>query len=74
MPVKHVGRWCHERLPSSVQSQRRIREMGLTTNDDRDAPLPSLRTQLDESEKLEEDARNLMLFEWARELLLEDEA
>jgi hypothetical protein len=48
--------------------------MGLTTNDDRDAPLPSLRTQLDESEKLEEDARNLMLFEWARELLLEDEA
>jgi len=23
-PVKHVVRWCHEHLPSSVQSQRRI--------------------------------------------------
>ncbi len=30
-----------------------------------------LRSQMDESEKVREDARNLMLFEWARELLLE---
>ena len=27
------------------------------------------RSQVDESENLREDARNLMLFEWARELL-----
>jgi hypothetical protein len=33
-----------------------------------------LRKELDESEKLREDARNLMMFEWARELLLEGES
>jgi hypothetical protein len=32
-----------------------------------------LRKQLDESDKVREDARNLMMFEWARELLLEGE-
>jgi len=31
-----------------------------------------LRSQMEESEKVREDARNLMLFEWARELLMED--
>jgi len=31
-----------------------------------------LRSQMEESEKVREDARNLMLFEWARELLVED--
>jgi hypothetical protein len=31
-----------------------------------------LRGQMEESEKVREDARNLMLFEWARELLVED--
>ena len=30
------------------------------------------RSQLDESEKVREDVRNLILFEWARELLLEN--
>jgi len=32
-----------------------------------------LRSQVEESENLREDARNLMLFEWARELLIGDE-
>ena len=32
----------------------------------------TLRSQLDESQKVREDARNLMLFEWARELLMEE--
>ena len=32
------------------------------------------RSQVDESEKLREDARNLMLFEWARQLLIDDQA
>jgi len=32
-----------------------------------------LRSQMEESEKVREDARNMMLFEWARELLLEGE-
>jgi hypothetical protein len=32
-----------------------------------------LRSQMEESEKVREDARHLMLFEWARELLVEDE-
>lgn len=32
----------------------------------------TLRSQLDESQKVREDARNLMLFEWARELLVEE--
>lgn len=31
-----------------------------------------LRSQMEESAKVREDARNLMLFEWARELLMED--
>ncbi len=31
-----------------------------------------LRADLDESEKAREDARNLMLLEWARELLLDE--
>ena len=31
-----------------------------------------LREALDESEKAREDASNLMLLEWARELLLEE--
>jgi hypothetical protein len=29
-------------------------------------------TKLDESEKAREDARNLMLLEWAKELLLDE--
>jgi len=32
----------------------------------------TLRSQLDESQKVREDARNLMLFEWARELLMDE--
>jgi len=30
----------------------------------------ALRKDLDESERVEDDARNLMLFSWAQELLL----
>ena len=32
------------------------------------------RSQVDASENLREDARNLMLFEWARQLLMDDQA
>jgi hypothetical protein len=32
----------------------------------------ALRSQLDESENVREDARNLMMIEWARELLMQD--
>ena len=31
-----------------------------------------LRESMDESERIREDARNMMLLEWAKELLLEE--
>jgi hypothetical protein len=53
------------------ESPRRLGTLGHTADE---VGHELFRSQLDESEKLEEDARNLTLLEWARELLLEDEA
>ena len=51
------------------ETSRRLGALGHTADDEEHE---SLRNQLDESEKMQENARNLMLFEWARELLLEE--
>ena len=50
---------------------RRLGALGHTADEEGHE---ALRSQLDESEKVREDARNLMMIEWARELLMEDKA
>ncbi len=52
------------------ETPRRLGALGHTADEEGHE---MLRSQLDESEKVREDARNLMLFEWARELLMEEE-
>ena len=47
---------------------RRLGVLGHTTDEEGHEVL---RSQRDESEKVRKDARNLMLFEWARELLID---
>ena len=54
-----------------LETPQRLSALGHTADEEGHK---ALRSQLDEPEKLREDARNLMLIEWARELLLEDEA
>jgi len=56
------------RIAEFFATPRRLGVLGHTADEEGHE---ALRSQLDESEKLREDARNLMLFEWARELLLE---
>jgi hypothetical protein len=48
---------------------RRLGVLGHTVDDEGHK---ALRSQLDKSEKVREDARNLLLIEWARELLMDD--
>jgi len=57
-------------LAEFFETPRRLGVFGHTTDEEGHE---LLRSQLDESEKAREDARNLMLFEWARELLMEDD-
>jgi hypothetical protein len=52
-----------------LETPRRLGTLGHTADEEGHG---ALRSQLDESEKLREDSRNLMLFEQAREWLLED--
>ena len=52
-----------------LETPRRLGALGHTADEEGHKVL---RSQVDESENLREDARNLMLFEWAREWLLED--
>ncbi|MCX5685643.1 MAG: hypothetical protein NT049_18450, partial [Planctomycetota bacterium] len=57
------------RIAEFFETPRRLGALGHTADEEGHE---LLRSQLDESEKVREDARNLMLFEWARELLMED--
>jgi hypothetical protein len=50
------------------ETARRLGALGHTADDEAH---DLIRSQLEESEKLREDARNLLLFEWARQLLTE---
>jgi len=52
------------------ETPRRLGALGHVADEDGHE---MLRSQMEESEKVREDARNLMLFEWARGLLLEDD-
>jgi hypothetical protein len=57
-------------LADFLNTPRRLGALGHTADDEGHR---MLREALDESEKAREDARNLMLLEWARELLLDEE-
>lgn len=56
-------------LAEFLNTPRRLGALGHTADDEGHR---LLREALDESEKAREDARNLTLLEWARELLLEE--
>ena len=56
-------------LAAFLNTPRRLGALGHTADDEGHR---MLRAALDESEKNREDARNLMLLEWARELLLDE--
>jgi hypothetical protein len=51
------------------ETPRRLGVLGHTADEEGHEVL---RSQMEESEKVQEDTRNLMLFEWARELLVEE--
>ncbi len=57
------------KIAQFLETPRRLGVLGHTMDDEGHR---MLRESMDESEKLEEDARHLMLFEWAKELLLEE--
>jgi hypothetical protein len=57
------------KLAQFLDTPRRLGALGHTATDEGHR---LLRASLEESEKTKEDARNLMLIEWARELLLEE--
>ena len=52
------------------ESPRRLGALGHVASEETHE---AFRNQLDESDQVREDARNLMVLEWARELLLGDE-
>jgi hypothetical protein len=52
------------------ETPRRLGALGHVANEEGHE---MLRSQMEESAKIREDARNLMLFEWARRLLVEDD-
>ena len=52
-----------------LETPRRLGTLGHTADEEGHK---LFRSQVEESDNVREDARNLMLFEWARELLLED--
>src|SRR5271166_3619956 len=56
-------------LAEFLNTPRRLGALGHTADDEGHR---LLREALDESDKAREDARNLMLLEWAKELLLEE--
>jgi hypothetical protein len=58
-----------KQLSKFLNTPRRLGPLGHTATD---KVHRKLREALDEEEKAREDARNLMLLEWAKELLLED--
>ena len=70
------GRYDSERLRSWVcafgdaVAERRVARGGRRVSDERHE---MLRGQMEESEKVREDTRNWMRFEWAGELLVEDD-
>jgi hypothetical protein len=57
------------KLADFLNTPRRLGALGHVADDEGHR---LLRDALNESEKAREDARNLMLLEWAKELLLED--
>ena len=57
------------RIAEFFETPRRLGALGHASDEEGHK---LLRSQMDESEKVREDARNLMLFESARELLMED--
>jgi hypothetical protein len=57
------------RIAEFFETPRRLGALGHASDEEGHK---LLRSQMDESEKVREDARNLMLFEWARELLMEE--
>jgi hypothetical protein len=60
-------RW---QLAEFLNTPRRMGALGHTADDEGHR---MLRESMEESERIQEDARNLTLLEWARELLLEEE-
>jgi hypothetical protein len=58
------------RSPSFFETPRRFDALGHVADEEGHEMLRSL---MEESEKVREDARNLMLFEWASGLLVEDD-
>jgi hypothetical protein len=63
---KHFQPW---QIAEFFETPRRLGALGHVSDEEGHK---LLRSQMEESEKVREDARNLMLFEWARELLMED--
>ena len=58
------------RLAEFLNTPRRLDALGHATTEEGQR---LLQASLEESERIKEDARNLMLLEWAKELLLEEE-
>jgi hypothetical protein len=59
----------HWQLAEYLDTPRRLGALGHAADEE---GRRMLREGLDESERIHEDARNLMLLEWAKELLLEE--
>ena len=57
-------------LAEYLETPRRLGVLGHTASEEGHR---MLRAELDEAERIQEDARNLMLLEWAKELLLDEE-
>jgi hypothetical protein len=57
-------------LAEYLNTPRRLGVLGHTASEEGHR---MLRAELDESERIQEDARNLMLLEWAKELLLDED-
>ena len=65
--IKEIFEQWH--IAEFLETPRRLGALGHTA--DREGH-ELFRSQVDESENLREDARNLMLLEWARQLLMDD--
>jgi hypothetical protein len=66
--IKAIFEPCQ--LAEYLNTPRRLGVLGRTADDEGHR---MLRAEWDEEERIREDARNLMLLEWAKELLLETE-
>ena len=60
-------RW---QIAEFFEPPRRLGALGHTADEESHK---AFRSQLDESEKLTEDARNLLLIDWARQLLIDQQ-